>query len=96
MVVAGSVVAGTVMMAGVGFTIVAATARAAVTSRAPPVATLPVNAAALCTLESSAVRSCATVSVGYEDSSTAAAPATCGVAIDVPAIHWYPPLRYVE
>ncbi len=56
----------------------------------PPVAMTPSSAAigrAVCRMRS---RIWATVQVGWSDSTRAATPATCGLAIDVPLLYPYP------
>ena len=45
---------------------------------------LPTNAGAASTEDSSAHLSCDVVAAGFAASASAAAPATCGAAIDVP------------
>src|SRR6478736_569219 len=54
--------------------------------RRPPVATLPLSPASGSTPPRIALTSCATVSPGCAALTSAATPATCGVAIDVPLI----------
>src|SRR4051812_43015102 len=54
-------------------------------SRRPPLATFPVSAASGCTFASRVILSVA-IETHCDESISAAAPATCGVAIEVPLV----------
>jgi hypothetical protein len=91
-------VAATVLAArnpGIGASATGAPSETAVESAAatfslPPVATFPASAGIGSALESSACRRNGYVASGRRDRMSAAAPATCGDAIDVPSIAQYP------
>ena len=76
-------VAGLVMVTTGARLVVGARAAAALTM--PPVATLPVRLLIGRTVARMRSRICETVHVGCAASSSAATPATCGLAIDVPS-----------
>ena len=69
----------------------AASASAASASTIPPVAVIPANVAAAVTVVRIEVRICRAVSSGFIAAISAAIPATCGLAIDVPLLSIYGP-----
>src|SRR5262249_50734700 len=73
-----------VVRVGVGGGVGSKRSVAAPTSRRPPVVVFPASEATGSTLLSSACRTSVTLALGFSENSRAAAPVTCGAAIEVP------------
>ncbi len=71
-------------------------ATAAAAFRRPPLTAFPASAATGSADASSACLRCAALHAGCAEATSAAAPATCGVAIEVPLIAPKPPPRWAD